>query len=120
MPPLRWPVTAPMPAPKAAPTPKPIPGKIAARAPMASRHIDALNMQMLVQLVESALLDAGVQIARERRPPAIAFLDLSGFTRLTDDAGDEQAVSSPRGFPTSSGRRPCSSAASPSSCWEMG
>jgi adenylate cyclase len=57
------------------------------------RHIDALNMHMLVQLVESALLDAGVQIAREQRPPAIAFLDLSGFTRLTDDAGDEQAVS---------------------------
>ena len=56
------------------------------------RHIDALNMQMLVQLVESALLDAGVQIAREQRSPAIAFLDLSGFTRLTDDAGDEQAV----------------------------
>jgi adenylate cyclase len=57
------------------------------------RHIDALNMQMLVQLVESALLDAGVQIAREQRHPAIAFLDLSGFTRLTEDAGDEHAVS---------------------------
>jgi adenylate cyclase len=56
------------------------------------RHIDSLNTQMLVQLVESALLDAGVQIARERRLPAIAFLDLSGFTRLTDEAGDEQAV----------------------------
>ena len=49
-------------------------------------------MQMLVQLVESALLDAGVEISRDERRPAIAFLDLSGFTRLTDDAGDEQAV----------------------------
>jgi adenylate cyclase len=56
------------------------------------RHIDALNMQMLVQLVESALLDAGVEIAREQPCPAIAFLDLSGFTRLTEDAGDEEAV----------------------------
>jgi adenylate cyclase len=56
------------------------------------RHVDSLNMPMLVQLVESALLDAGVEIARQRRPPAIAFLDLSGFTRLTDDVGDEQAV----------------------------
>ncbi len=56
------------------------------------RHIDALNMQMLVQLVESALLDAGVQIKREERPPAIAFLDLTGFTRLNEDAGDERAV----------------------------
>jgi adenylate cyclase len=25
-------------------------------------------------------------------PPTIAFLDLSGFTRLTDEAGDEEAV----------------------------
>jgi len=57
------------------------------------RHVDALNMQMLVQLVESALLDAGVQIAREQRHPAIAFLDLSGFTRLTEEVGDDQAVS---------------------------
>ena len=56
------------------------------------RHIDALNMQMLVELVESALLDAGVQIKREERPPAIAFLDLTGFTRLNEDAGDERAV----------------------------
>ena len=56
------------------------------------RHIDALNMQMLVQLVESALLDAGVEIAREQPCPAIAFLDLSGFTRLTDEVGDEEAV----------------------------
>lgn len=57
------------------------------------RHVDALNTQMLVQLVETALLDAGVQIAREQRHPAIAFLDLSGFTRLTEEAGDEHAVS---------------------------
>ncbi|HTG48004.1 MAG TPA: adenylate/guanylate cyclase domain-containing protein [Actinomycetota bacterium] len=57
------------------------------------RHVDALNTQMLVQLVESALLDAGVQIAREQRHPAIAFFDLSGYTRLTDEGGDEQAVS---------------------------
>ena len=56
------------------------------------RHVDALNMQMLVQLVESALLDAGVEIAREQRLPAIAFLDLTGFTQLTEEAGDEGAV----------------------------
>ena len=56
------------------------------------RHIDALNMQMLVQPSSRRLLDAGVEIAREQPYPAIAFLDLSGFTRLTDDAGDELAV----------------------------
>jgi adenylate cyclase len=57
------------------------------------RHVDALNTQMLVQLVETALLDAGVELAHEKRHPAIAFLDLSGFTTLTDDAGDEEAFS---------------------------
>lgn len=56
------------------------------------RHIDTLNIQLLVQLVESSLQQAGVKMTREVRPPTIAFLDLSGFTRLTDDAGDEEAV----------------------------
>lgn len=56
------------------------------------RHIDTLNIQLLVQLVEVSLQDAGVEIPRVARPPAIAFLDLSGFTRLTDEAGDDEAV----------------------------
>ncbi len=56
------------------------------------RHVDSLNMQMIVQLVESGLLEAGVEISRAQPSPAIAFLDLSGFTQLTDTAGDEEAV----------------------------
>ncbi len=56
------------------------------------RHVDALNTQMLVQTVEAALEKAGVELKRQERPPAIAFLDLSGFTRLTDSSGDEEAV----------------------------
>jgi hypothetical protein len=48
------------------------------------RHVDSLSMPMLVQLVESALLHAGVEIARQRRPPAIAFLDLSGWLHTAD------------------------------------
>lgn len=56
------------------------------------RHVDALSMQMLVQTVEASLEKAGVELARPARPPTISFLDLSGFTRLTDSAGDEEAV----------------------------
>jgi adenylate cyclase len=56
------------------------------------RHVDALNLQMLVQTLEGALAQAGIQVPVTERVPAIAFLDLSGFTRLTDEAGDEQAV----------------------------
>ncbi len=56
------------------------------------RHTDAFLTQMLVQAVETALQDAGVEIRSDRQAPAIAFLDLTGFTRLTDEAGDEQAV----------------------------
>jgi adenylate cyclase len=56
------------------------------------RHVDALNLQMLVQTLEGALARAGVEVLVSPRPPAIAFLDLTGFTRLTDEAGDQEAV----------------------------
>ncbi len=56
------------------------------------RHVDAQNMQMLVQMVETALQEAGVEVPTVERPPTIAFLDLSGFTRLTDEAGDEHSA----------------------------
>jgi adenylate cyclase len=56
------------------------------------RHIDTLNTQLLVQLVETTLEDIGVATRHMDTPPTIAFLDLSGFTRLTDEAGDEEAV----------------------------
>lgn len=57
------------------------------------RHVDSLNVQMLVQTLETGLAQAGVAVPVSPRPPAIAFLDLSGFTRLTDEAGDDEAVS---------------------------
>jgi adenylate cyclase len=56
------------------------------------RHVDSLNIQMLVQTLEAALARAGVVVPHSIRHPAIAFLDLSGFTRLTDEAGDDEAV----------------------------
>jgi adenylate cyclase len=56
------------------------------------RHIDALNMQMLVQMVELALEDAGVDVPSQADPPAIVFVDISEYTRRTDESGDEDAA----------------------------
>jgi adenylate cyclase len=45
----------------------------------------------LVEHVQDALDEAGIH-ERLARPPAICFLDLSGYTRLTDERGDEAAA----------------------------
>ena len=42
--------------------------------------------------LETALEEAGVHRSREASPPAIAFLDLSGYTRRTEEAGDDVAA----------------------------
>ena len=44
-----------------------------------------------VESVEGALERAGLY-QRMHRPPAVSFLDLSGFTRLTEEEGDEVAA----------------------------
>jgi adenylate cyclase len=44
-----------------------------------------------VEDVESALEQAGLY-TRPRRPPAVSFLDLTGYTRLTEERGDEAAA----------------------------
>jgi adenylate cyclase len=41
--------------------------------------------------VENALEQAGLH-RRLRRPPAVCFLDISGYTRLTEERGDEAAA----------------------------
>jgi adenylate cyclase len=45
----------------------------------------------IVEHVETALEDAGIH-RRLGRPPAMCFLDLSGYTRLTEERGDEAAA----------------------------
>jgi len=57
-----------------------------------SRHLETAIFQESVELVEDAMRVAGFAAARPARPPAIAFLDLGGYTRLTEEAGDEAAV----------------------------
>jgi adenylate cyclase len=44
-----------------------------------------------VEYVEGALEKAGL-FSRLRRPPAVSFLDITGYTRLTDERGDEAAA----------------------------
>jgi adenylate cyclase len=45
----------------------------------------------LVEYVEGALDKAG-QLTRLRHPPAMVFLDLTGYTRLTEERGDQEAA----------------------------
>jgi adenylate cyclase len=44
-----------------------------------------------VEYVEGALEKAGLH-SRLRRPPAVCFLDITGYTRLTEERGDEAAA----------------------------
>jgi adenylate cyclase len=56
------------------------------------RFLEEVVFQQTMNLLEEALEDAGVTPARKTRNPAIAFLDLTGFTLLTDEWGDERAA----------------------------
>jgi adenylate cyclase len=47
--------------------------------------------QVFVEHVESALEAAGLH-TRLDRPPAMCFLDITGYTRLTEERGDEAAA----------------------------
>ena len=56
------------------------------------RFIEAEIVQEVMLHLETALDDAGVHRKRQASPPAIAFLDLTGYTKLTEEAGDEAAA----------------------------
>jgi adenylate cyclase len=49
-------------------------------------------MRNILEGIESALVEAGLQSRPQRSPPAICFLDLAGYTRLTEERGDEAAA----------------------------
>ena len=66
---------------------------------------------------EAALDRAGLARRRPVRPPAIAFLDLTGYTKLTEERGDRAAADlAGRPRPGSSRSSPTSAAAVRSSC----
>ena len=56
------------------------------------RHLEREIFEFITESVEAYLDERGVAPARRPRPPAIAFLDLSGFTALTEERGDEVAA----------------------------
>jgi adenylate cyclase len=56
-----------------------------------ARHLESQVLQEVVVMLERAMEEAGYARVRPLQPPAIAFLDLSGYTRLTEESGDQAA-----------------------------
>jgi class 3 adenylate cyclase len=56
------------------------------------RHMETAIHANIVENIEQEMEETGIGRRRDLRPPAIAFLDLSGFTRLTGSQGDEEAA----------------------------
>ena len=56
------------------------------------RHSERFLVEHQIDHVETALEEAGVRRRTPRRAEAVAFADLSGYTRLTEEAGDEAAA----------------------------
>jgi adenylate cyclase len=59
---------------------------------LASRHLSRAIDEYSVIQSERILEDAGFVAPRLDVPPAIAFIDLTGFTRMTEEQGDEKAA----------------------------
>jgi adenylate cyclase len=56
------------------------------------RHVEQGMIESVLDHVEAAIERTGASRLPPRQVPAIAFLDLSGFTALTEERGDEAAV----------------------------
>jgi adenylate cyclase len=56
------------------------------------RHLEQTLNRRIIDAVENALVRAGRLQAHPASPPAIAFVDLSGFTTLTIERGDPAAA----------------------------
>jgi adenylate cyclase len=57
-----------------------------------SRHMEHYIVEDVIANLELSLAQAGLGQPRPKRPPAIAFLDLTGYTSLTEHEGDEVAA----------------------------
>ena len=57
-----------------------------------ARHVESRIFELSVEGTEEGLAKAGVRPAARARPHAIAFLDLTGYTALTEARGDEAAA----------------------------
>jgi adenylate cyclase len=56
------------------------------------RHLEHYIIESIVLNTETSLEQAGLGQRRPARPPAIAFLDLTGYTTLTEERGDRAAA----------------------------
>jgi adenylate cyclase len=56
------------------------------------RHSEKFEKEHMFEHLETALENAGVHRRQERRPRGSVFADLTGYTRLTEEAGDEVAA----------------------------
>ena len=63
-------------------------GREAARI-LLDRAVEDAVFQDWVQLVERALAEEGIARPADPSPPAVAFVDVTGYTQLTGQAGDE-------------------------------
>jgi adenylate cyclase len=59
---------------------------------LASRHLTRAIDEYSVAQTEQVLETGGFVAARLETPPAVAFVDLTGFTELTEERGDEVAA----------------------------
>ena len=57
-----------------------------------TQHLEHYTFEDIVQNLELALEQSGLGQRRPKDPPAIAFLDLSGYTSLTEREGDRAAT----------------------------
>jgi adenylate cyclase len=56
------------------------------------RHLETAIHGNIVDNIERMMEETGIGRSRDLHPPAIGFLDLSGFTGLTGAKGDEEAA----------------------------
>ena len=56
------------------------------------RHLEHFEIEDIVANTELAMQQAGMTQPAPARPPAIAFLDLTGYTGITEERGDREAA----------------------------
>jgi adenylate cyclase len=56
------------------------------------RHRERTLLEYLVDLTEGFMEERGIARSQPRKPPAIAFLDLTGYTALAEEQGDQAAA----------------------------
>jgi adenylate cyclase len=56
------------------------------------RHREHVVLEYIVSTTEEFMEERGITPPQPRQPPAIAFLDLTGYTALAEERGDEAAA----------------------------